>query len=120
MIWIKYASIYVVCILLAFIVAGIISNKSTDEYFGRTNSQAMKGIAILAVILCHLMGRFGSGTTLFTPLGGIGVSIFLMISAYGLNESYTSGGVLLLVAKTNSCSFYSILCNPMHFVLAIS
>lgn len=92
MIWIKYASIYVASIILAFIVAGIISEKNTDEYFGRTNSQVMKGIAILAVILCHLMGAFGCGTTLFTPLGGIGVSIFLMLSAYGLNESYIGGG----------------------------
>lgn len=120
MIWIKYASIYVASIILAFIVAGIISEKNTDEYFGRTNSQVMKGIAILAVILCHLMGAFGCGTTLFTPLGGIGVSIFLMLSAYGLNESYIGGGVLLLVEKANSCSFYSIFYNPMYFVLAIS
>lgn len=91
MIWIKYASIYGISILFAFIVAGIISKNNTDEYFGRTNSKIMKGIAILAVMLCHLMGTFGGGTTLFTPLGGIGVSIFLMLSAYGINESYTRG-----------------------------
>ena len=92
MIWIKYAGIYVLLIFLAFIIAGISSTKLQDEYFGRTNTKVMKGIAILAVMLCHLMGKFGGGTTLFTPLGGIGVSIFLMLSAYGLNESFIGGG----------------------------
>ena len=92
MIWIKYAGIYVLLILLAFIIAGISSAKLQDQYFGKTNTKAMKGVAILAVMLCHLMGKFGGGTTLFTPLGGIGVSIFLMFSAYGLNESFIRGG----------------------------
>ena len=92
MIWIKYASIYVLLILLAFIITGISSAKLQDEYFGRPNTKVMKGVAILAVMLCHLMGKFGGGTTLFTPLGGIGVSIFLMLSAYGLNESFIGGG----------------------------
>lgn len=119
MVWIRYASIYVAIVLLAFIIVGSMSKKNEDEYFGRTNSQIMKGVAILAVILCHLMGTFGGGTTLFTPLGGIGVSIFLMLSAYGLNESYNRGGVSLLVAKTTSCSFYPILYSSMHFILAV-
>ncbi|MGM9959222.1 MAG: acyltransferase family protein [Erysipelotrichaceae bacterium] len=92
MIWIKYASIYVLLILLASIITGISSAKLQDEYFGRTNAKVMKGVAILAVMLCHLMGMFGGGTALFTPLGGIGVSIFLMLSAYGLNESFIGGG----------------------------
>ena len=86
-------SIYIIVVLFAFIIAGICSTKLQDEYFGRTNTKVMKGVALLAVMLCHLMGKFGGGTTLFTPLGGIGVSIFLMLSAYGLNESFTGGGI---------------------------
>ena len=54
MIWIKYAGIYVLLILLAFIIAGISSAKLQDQYFGKTNTKAMKGVAILAVMLCHL------------------------------------------------------------------
>lgn len=92
MMWTIYAGIYVLIVLLAFIIAGINSTELQDEYFGRSNTKVMKGVAILAVMLCHLMGKFGGGTTLFTPLGGIGVSIFLMLSAYGLNESYIGGG----------------------------
>lgn len=93
MAWTIYASIYVLLVALAFIIAGISSTKLQDEYFGRNNTKVMKGFAILAVMLCQLMGKFGAGTTLFTPLGGIGVSIFLMLSAYGLNESFIWGGI---------------------------
>lgn len=52
----------------------------------------MKGVAIICVVLCHYMGTFGQGITVFTPLGGIGVAIFLILSAYGLNESWNQGG----------------------------
>lgn len=56
------------------------SNKLTTLY---------KGLAIFSVILCHTAGTFGQGRfVLFTPLGGIGVAIFLLLSAYGLNESW--------------------------------
>ena len=50
---------------------------------------AYKGLAILSIILCHAAGTFGQGRfVLFTPLGGIGVAIFLLLSANGLNESW--------------------------------
>lgn len=50
-----------------------------------------KGLAILLVILCHAAGTFGQGKfVLFTPLGGIGVAIFLLLSGYGLNESWNN------------------------------
>ena len=61
------------------------------------HSQRCKGVAILSVILCHAAGTFGHGKiVLFTPLGGIGVSIFLLLSAYGLIESWQK------LAKTNT------------------
>lgn len=70
----------------------------------KAQTTVYKGVAILLVILCHAMGTFGHGITLFTPLGGIGVSVFLLLSAYGLNESWlaTSNGggyTTLLVEK---------------------
>lgn len=67
-----------------------------------------KGLAILSVILCHAAGTFGQGRfVLFTPLGGIGVAIFLLLSAYGLNESWNkpenaAGGVLLGGSRDSS------------------
>lgn len=54
----------------------------------------MRGVAILLVVLCHMAGTFFEGRVVyFTPLGGIGVAIFLMLSAYGLNESYIKHGL---------------------------
>lgn len=43
---------------------------------------------------CHLVGTFFcGGITYFTPLGGIGVAIFLLLSGYGLNESCAKSGL---------------------------
>jgi peptidoglycan/LPS O-acetylase OafA/YrhL len=50
-------------------------------------TQYLKGIAILLIILCHTIGQ-AKETTIATPLGGIGVAIFLFMSGYGLQESY--------------------------------
>lgn len=55
----------------------------------RNQTDIYKGLAIFSVMFCHAAGKFGQGRfALFTPLGGIGVSIFLLLSAYGLNESW--------------------------------
>lgn len=48
-------------------------------------TQAIKGLAIFLVVICHIGNNY---TRLFTPLGGIGVSLFLILSAYGLEMSY--------------------------------
>lgn len=44
----------------------------------------------MIIMLCHVSGTMG--TVAFTPLGGIGVALFLFISGYGLNESWKSRG----------------------------
>lgn len=55
----------------------------------KNSTTIYKGIAILAIMMCHAAGYFGGGNiTYFTPLGGIGVAIFFLLSAYGLNESW--------------------------------
>ena len=61
------------------------------------NSNSLKGIAIVMIILCHIVGVFG--VRYATPLGGIGVSIFLFISGYGLNESYKKNGLNNFISK---------------------
>lgn len=53
--------------------------------------QYAKGIAILAVIVSHI-GNY-SGKTWFTPLGGIGVALFLFCSGYGLMVSFYQKGL---------------------------
>lgn len=57
---------------------------------GGNYTTSLKGIAIVIIILCHTMGCF---TRVFTPLGGIGVAMFLILSGYGLNESFKRNGI---------------------------
>lgn len=57
---------------------------------GGKYTTTLKGIAIVIIILSHTMGCF---TRVFTPLGGIGVAMFLILSGYGLNESFKRNGI---------------------------
>lgn len=53
---------------------------------------AIKGIAMLIIMLGHCTGNYVGGRVL-TPCGGIGVSLFLIASGYGLNESFRKRGL---------------------------
>lgn len=53
----------------------------------KEESLALKGIAVLLILVCHLIGG-GFGFRYVTPMGGIGVAIFLFLSGYGVNESF--------------------------------
>lgn len=60
------------------------------KYLSRVHTVNCKGIAILIIIICHLSALIFPTkiARLTTPLGGIGVAIFLFLSGYGINESY--------------------------------
>ena len=100
--WLKYIGIYFGITMILFLTTEMYGKEGgtiEGSVISKYDSQVLKGLAIYCVVLCHFMGTFGEGITLFTPLGGIGVSIFLFLSAYGLNKSYMSGGgVFALVA----------------------
>lgn len=63
-------------------------HKKNIEYsfFDKDHTTIIKGIAIICVVLSHITGKFG--IRYLTPLGGIGVAMFLICSGYGLTESY--------------------------------
>lgn len=64
-----------------------------DHYLSLKNTNALKGIFSIFVVLCHIRGRieslnntpFGS---LLTALGYLSVSVFFFFSAYGISTSY--------------------------------
>lgn len=60
-------------------------------FLSHKHFELLKGIGILSVLISHIGGY--SGLTWFTPLGGIGVAIFLFCSGYGLYCSYTKTGL---------------------------
>lgn len=64
---------------------------NTFKAFSKEHFLYLKAIAILAVIVGHV-GNF-TEKTWFTPLGGIGVAIFLFCSGFGLSESYQKQGL---------------------------
>ena len=53
---------------------------------------AMKGVAILLVMLSHV-GNDGFRLKFLIPLGAIAVAVFLVLSGYGLMESYAKNGL---------------------------
>lgn len=58
--------------------------------FSKDFTTSIKSIAILLVVLCHVGRIF---TRAASPLGGIGVALFLILSAYGLEKSFLKSGL---------------------------
>lgn len=69
------------------------NNERKSDFLGFCQTNSIRGIAILMVILMHSSCNFG--LKIFTPLGGIGVALFLILSGYGLTESYKRKGLLV-------------------------
>lgn len=91
--WIIYFGILATAILLPFFCVGLfVKQGQIAGGLDRYSTQTLKGLAMCLIVACHCMGAFGGGITFFTPLGGIGVAIFLLLAAYGLNESWNKNG----------------------------
>lgn len=56
----------------------------------KTKTNEVKGCAIILVIIAHIGVIF---SRVFTPLGGVGVYLFLLLSGYGLTCSYKVNGL---------------------------
>ena len=67
------------------------SFRNNLNFLSKEHFLYLKGLAIAAILIGHI-GNF-SGRTWFTPLGGIGVAIFLFCSGYGLTKSYEKNGL---------------------------
>jgi len=74
-------------IFLLIVVGEIFGVKEVNNGFlSKRNTTVLKGIAIVLIFICHLAGN--NNIRIFTPLGGIGVCVFLILSGYGLSMSY--------------------------------
>ena len=82
-------------IIICYISCYITKNKSeaSNKFMDRNYTTTLKGISIFMIMLCHMACFWPSGRFL-TPLGGIGVAIFLITSGYGLTESYKKTGLV--------------------------
>ena len=55
----------------------------------KNESIILKGIAIFIIVIGHIGCNY---TRLMTPMGGVGVSLFLILSGYGLSLSFSKNG----------------------------
>lgn len=54
---------------------------------GLSDTAILKGIAIMMVVIGHI-GQAIPGLRIFTPLGAMGVGVFLLCSGYGIEKSF--------------------------------
>jgi len=81
------------CYLLGFI-------KKTDknlDFMSRRFTDILKGFSILTIVWAHSGAKFGVGGIQF--IAGVGVSLFLICSGYGLECSYQKNGLSLFWKK---------------------
>lgn len=78
-------------VMLLCIYLALHSEKDKISFLSKEHSYSIKGVAIILIILNHMGGIYG--IRYLTPLGGIGVSMFLICSGYGLTTSYNKNGL---------------------------
>lgn len=86
-------------------------------FLEKGNTDCLKGIFAVAILLCHLCGRTGVGSSIglgpiYTAMGYLSVAIFLVLSGYGLAYSYGQrrGGYLSGFLKNRVLSLYVLQC----------
>lgn len=88
-----YILLFPIFILLtAYIHQKIVGVSDTPIFLDRNYTTALKGVAILFIMYGHCACLWHGGR-LTSPFGGVGVSLFLILSGYGLNESYLKRGL---------------------------
>lgn len=60
--------------------------------FSRNNTQALKGFAAIAIFIFHILLAYNI-SPIFNMWGGLFVAVFLILSGYGLEESYRQNGL---------------------------
>ena len=75
-------------------------------YLDKQNTDCLKGLCAMAVVISHLCSQTGIGSSLglgaiYSALGYLAVSVFFALSGYGLAFSYNrTGGVFIYIHKS--------------------
>lgn len=75
--------------IIGFLIPRIDNNDF--GFMSRSHTYICRGVAAIIIICQHVAGGFD--IRYLTPLGGIGVAVFLVLSGYGLNESFKRKGI---------------------------
>lgn len=99
-----YTIILFISILLLLLVTANWKQKTVETRFmlDRSYTNVLRGFAMVLIMFGHVGGAYAEGVW-FSPLAGIGVALFLLLSGYGNNESFLTkrafgGGKLLKIA----------------------
>lgn len=74
-----------------FIIKNRYNTKKKKTFLSFAHTDILRGIAASFVVFQHVGNIYGLREV--TPLGGIGVSLFIICSAYGLSKSYEKNGL---------------------------
>ena len=86
------AILFAICLIpIPYPLTSKLKSKSGGGIFDIQHTTAIKGMAILLILVGHISGTFS--TVVFTPLASAGVSLFLIMSGYGLSESFKTNGL---------------------------
>lgn len=85
-----FTAFFLLTILFLFSIKE--KQKEKSKSFGSFyHTDIFRGIAVFLILISHIGDK--SGLRYFTPLGGIGVSMFLISSGYGVYKSYLKNGL---------------------------
>lgn len=85
--------IYILVLCVPIICARFLCGGGQNELtvLNRTHTLISRGLAGVCIMTQHITNDLG--TSIFTMLGGTGVAIFLILSGFGLNESFKKHGL---------------------------
>ena len=79
------------CLIFVSYLLGFIKKTEKYQWMDRNYTTAIKGFSILTVVWAHSGARLSVGGIQF--IAGVGVTLFLMCSGYGLEISYEKNGL---------------------------
>ena len=89
-------------------------------YLEKQNTDCLKGLCAIAVVISHLCSQTGIGSSLglgaiYSALGYLAVSVFFALSGYGLAFSYnrTGGGYLSTFIRVRVLPIYVLYCSAI-------
>lgn len=77
--------------IIFFYLIGFVKRPEKFQWMDKNYTTAIKGFSILTVVWSHTGSKLGVGGIQF--IAGIGVSLFLICSGYGLEISYQKNGL---------------------------
>lgn len=108
----KNLVIFLILLCALWMVGVLFEDKQENDYkfMSVQHTNICRAIAAIIIIIQHVSGGFE--IRYLTPLGGIGVAMFLILSGYGLRilQEKEVGGIL----EEKSCASFNTILNSIY------